>query len=478
MCGIVGAVQGKSRSVNPFLVIGRSFRDLDHRGQHGAGAAVVGDEFAMQKNLGKATIVFDPERPEYKTLAKISNPKMAVGQARYSTQGENNKKNLQPHVLDTLCGPVCCLSNGDLPECCPLRQRLEGQGIDFRSENDAEYLLRRAVQLSDGRPSRLITSIKQLMLELRGAYSAIIMTKDVMIVFRDPWGIRPLVQGALGDAPIFASETCTIKGLGANVIGTVKPGEMVVVTPAGVQDRIQVVRAARCSHCIFELIYMSRPDSFFEGVEAGAFRYRCGRRLAQEHPRPEDEFVSSVPRSGDMSAIGYAAESGHSFRITLIHKPSVGRQFIEESESDDPRDKYSAMEGAFRHRKSGLWLDDSIMTGRTWAKLAELIREAGCQTIDLLVASPPNRYACNYGIHTKKAEMLWINRFIGGDGRLDLVGGAKDLTINSLGYLSHEGLLSAFEDPHSGESESDPEQWCTHCLDARPVFSEIEPVTN
>jgi len=478
MCGIIGVIQGRSQLVNPLELVGRSFRDLEHRGQHGAGIAVTGNDFWMEKGVGRATVVFDPERPEYQRLAKVPKPRMAVGHARYATQGKPSTENMQPHVMDSFCGEVCCLSNGDLPDYCPLRQQMEAAGAVFKSRNDAEYILRRVFQLSGGQPRKMVDAVKQLMLELRGAYSAIIMTKDIMIVFRDPWGIRPLVHGVLGDSPIFASETCTIKGLGADVVGTVRPGEIVIATPAGIQDRFQVVRAERRSHCILETIYLHRPDSKFEGVEAGAFRYRCGKKLNEEHPVPEAEFVSSVPRSGDMAAIGYAAQARQDFRITLIHKPSVGRQFIGEPESKDPREKFSAMEGAFEHRKRGVWVDDSVIKGGTWARLAKMIREAGAKEVHLRVASPPNCNPCRTGIHTPDRDKLWVNRFIEGDKPPDLIRGAKDLHLDSLEYLSIEGLKSAFQNPDNGEWESDPDQWCTHCLDGRPIFSEIEPVTS
>jgi len=440
-CGVFAAI-GVSHAAG---VVGLGLHALQHRGQESTGIVSCDElgEFHSHKGLGLVTDVYDEA-----ALAQLPGS-LAIGHNRYSTTGSLTLENTQPLSVVTRGGRLAISHNGNLVNARELRQGLEGSGSIFQTTLDTEIFLHlMALAATESPEEALIEATKQV----RGAYSMVLLTSEAVLAIRDPHGFRPLCIGRLGDGYVVASETCALDLVAAEFVRDVEPGELVRIDPQGMRARRFANVADPPRHCIFEHIYFSRPDSRVFGETVDRVRRRIGHRLADEHPADGD-LVLSVPDSNNSIALGYSERSGIRYELGLIRNHYVGRTFIQphQGERDSTvRVKFNPVHEVLRGQRVVL-VDDSIVRGTTSRKLVRMIRRAGAREVHVRVGSPPVTHPCFYGIDTPS--------------RRELIGAVKTveeireyLGADSLGYLSHEGLLAC---------EREPAGYCSACFTGR-----------
>jgi amidophosphoribosyltransferase len=407
---------------------------LQHRGQESCGiVSSDGDVLRSERAMGLVSEVFTEER-----LNRLPGA-AAIGHTRYSTAGEVSVREAQPFLIACKHGQVAVCHNGNLPFATDERKQLELEGAIFSSTSDTEVILHR---IARSRAATVAEAIPEVLRETEGAFSMLFLTPDALVAVRDPRGFRPLALGRLGDAWVVASETCAFDLIDARYVRDVEPGEVVRITRDGIESSFPLPERPR-SFCIFEHVYFSRPDSIIYGRSVNESRHKMGRRLAQEQPADAD-LVVPVPDSGVAASIGYAAESGLSFRFGLVRNHYVGRTFIEPKQairSFGVRLKLNPVRDLIQGRRVVL-IDDSIVRGTTSKKIVRLVREAGAAEVHVRISCPPTVSPCYYGVDTPHRRDLIaaqmsveeIRRFIEAD---------------SLGYLSLEGMLEAAGFPAS-----------------------------
>jgi amidophosphoribosyltransferase len=275
-----------------------------------------------------------------------------------------------------------------------------------------------------------------------------------MIACRDPLGIRPLVIGRLGEAYIFASETVALDVVGATYLRSVEPGELVIVSPEGIESH-RPFAPARPRPCIFEHIYFSRPDSVLDGASVYSVRKAIGAELARESP-VEADYVVPVPDSGVPAAIGYAQESGIPFELGIIRSHYVGRTFIQPTDSVrhlGVKLKHNANSALIAGKRLVL-IDDSIVRGTTSLKIVQMLRDAGAREVHMRIASPPTRHSCFYGVNTPERAKLLA-------AQMDVAAMGHYINADSLAFLSIDGLYRALGE--DGREEGEP-QYCDACF--------------
>lgn len=427
---------------------------LQHRGQESAGiAAGDGESLRVHRGMGLVAEVFNP--PD---LAALGGH-LAIAHNRYSTYGHVNLVNAQPLVVNCRSGMLGVAHNGNLVNAGELRRGMEADGSIFQSTSDTEVVLHLAAR---SRARDLVGMLRDALAHIRGAGSFLFATERAVVAYRDPHGFRPLALGRLGSATLFASETCAFDLIDAAYERDVEPGELIVVDEQGSRSLRVGAESAR-HHCIFEHIYFARPDSKVFGENVDRARRRSGKQLAREHPAAAD-IVISVPDSSNTAALGYAQVAGLKYEIGLIRNHYVGRTFINPEpgmRSFGVRVKFNPVAGVLRGRRVVV-VDDSIVRGTTMRKLVRMLRLAGALEVHLRIASPPVAWPCFYGIDTPSRSELLAARASREEMR-------ESLGVDSLGYLSLEGLMTCVEDPHN---------YCAACFDGRyPVdpFGAGEP---
>jgi amidophosphoribosyltransferase len=427
-CGVFGIYGADDAAETTYL----GMYALQHRGQESAGIlASDGRTMRCHKAMGLVTEVFTAE-----TLAGLEG-RLAIGHNRYSTTGSTKVENAQPLVVDHRYGKRGIAHNGNLVNAFELRREMERNGSIFQTTSDSEIFLH-LIARSKGATfeDRVIDTLKQV----KGAYSALLMTEKELVGIRDPRGFRPLCIGRRGDAVILASETCAFDIVEATFEREVDPGEMIVINREGLHS-YQLESESPRAHCIFELIYFSRPDSRVFGTNVDKARRAFGRRLAEEHPADAD-IVIAVPDSSNSAALGYAERSGIPFELGLIRNHYIGRTFIDPVQKLRDRAvsvKFNPVRGILRNKRIVV-VDDSIVRGTTSRKLVKLLRRGGAKEIHFRVSSPPIKFPCCYGIDTPTRSEL-----IASSHSVDEI--AKYLRVDSLGYLSLEGMLTCVKAP-------------------------------
>ena len=402
---------------------------LQHRGQEACGIATHdGSRFHIERYLGLVGENFtSPDLPD-----RLPG-RVAIGHARYSTQGASVLRNVQPLYSDVRSGGIALAHNGNLTNARVLREELVNRGSIFQSTSDSEVVLHLAAL---SKKTKLTNRVLQALKQVQGAFAFVAMANDRLVAARDPFGIRPLVMGQLGDAIIFASETCALDMVGAQFIREVEPGEAVVVNEDGIRsERFAPEQKARA--CAFEYIYFARPDSVIGGRSVYEARKEMGRQLALETPADVD-VVIPVPDSGVPAAIGYSEASGIPFELGIIRSHFVGRTFIQPTQ--DRRDlsvrRKHAANAAVVKGKRVLLIDDSIVRGTTSLKIVRMMREAGATEVHFRSACPPIKYPDFYGI-----DMAGRKELISANMEIDEM--SKKLEADSLGFLSVDGLYQA-----------------------------------
>lgn len=426
---------------------------LQHRGQEAAGIAVGdGSQVLVFKDLGLVSQVFEEQ-----TLAAMSGH-VAIGHCRYSTTGDTTWENAQPVFRNTAAGTGVALGhNGNLVNTTELAGRARELGlIDTRrpgvATTDSDIL---GALLAHGAAD---ITLEQAALELlptaRGAFCLTFMDENTLYAARDPWGVRPLSLGRLDRGWVVASETAALDIVGASFVRDIEPGELLAIDADG-------VRSTRFANptpkgCVFEYVYLARPDSTIGGRSVHATRVEIGRRLARQHPVDAD-LVIGVPESGTPAAVGYAQESGIDYGQGLTKNAYVGRTFIQPSQTIRQlgiRLKLNPLREIIRGKRL-IVVDDSIVRGNTQRALVRMLREAGAIEVHVRIASPPVKWPCFYGIDFASPAELIANVVEDEAEMLEAV--RRTIGADSLGYVGLEDMIAATEQPKS--------RLCSACFD-------------
>jgi amidophosphoribosyltransferase len=400
---------------------------LQHRGQESAGIATAQNGHIMaMRDQGLVNQVFDEQK------LRALQGDMAVGHVRYSTTGASSWENSQP-VWRADRRELALAHNGNLINAVVLHGDLREAGVAFRSTSDSEII---AALLSTHRAATIEDAVADVMTRVEGAYSTVVMTKDRVVAFRDPAGLRPLSLGMIGDHYCVASESCAFDIIGARFLRDVQPGEVVSLTEDGIQTR-QAVRSGRQALCVFEHIYFARPDSRLGGEVLQVARGRMGEILAREAP-VEADLVIPVPDSGNPAARGFARATGLPQDDGLIKNRYVARTFIQpgqELRRHGLRMKFNPLPEVVAGKRLVV-VDDSIVRGNTTRQIVAMLRDAGASEVHMRISAPPIRFPCHYGIDMSTSEEMIAH------GRTPAEV-AAELGADSLAYLSLAGVYEA-----------------------------------
>jgi len=426
---------------------------LQHRGQESAGIAVSdGSRIVVHKEMGLVAQVFD--EPALTAL----RGHIAVGHCRYSTTGASTWANAQPTFRSTGKVSLALGHNGNLINTRELATLLGetspgSTGIAATSDTDilTALFLSEHAGAAESQGSPVENAAAAVLPRAKGAYSLVFMDEQTLYAARDPQGFRPLVLGRLATGWVVASETAALDIVGARFVREIEPGELVCIDGRGVRSRR--FAPARPSGCLFEYVYLARPDTAISGVGVHATRVEVGRRLAAEHPA-EADLVIPVPESGTPAAIGFAEASGIPFGQGLVKNSYVGRTFIQPSQTIRERGiklKLNPLRDVIAGRRLVV-VDDTIVRGTTQRALVAMLREAGAAEVHVRVASPPVTWPCFYGIDfATRAELI--------AGQLSPEEICASIGADSLGYVSLAGLIEATTLPEN--------RLCRACFDGQ-----------
>ena len=426
-CGVFGVISGKPIPAIPLAA--SALMALQHRGEESAGIATFADgTLKCKKGMGLVSEVFSSDYLEY-----APNTKVAVGHVRYSTTGSCNIENAQP--IETVHSKVslALAHNGNLTNSATIRRELVQSGMVMHTTNDTEILniliVRNMIETGD-----IERAVVNAMNFVEGSFSIVIATKDKLIAVRDPYGFRPLCMGRLGDAVLFASETCALDALGAEFVRDVKPGEVISCDLKGNINTYRLNNASQSGLCSFEFIYFARPDSVIDGISVYEAREEMGRALYRQLPTDAD-YVCGVPDSGLVAAQGYAKESGIPLAPAFVKNKYVGRSFIlpdQVKRENAVNVKLNPIRATVSGKRIVL-IDDSIVRSTTSTRIIKMLRRAGAKEVHLRISSPPFKYECYFGTDIDDRDKLVANHY-------DVKGICEKIGADSLEYLSIDNL--------------------------------------
>jgi amidophosphoribosyltransferase len=423
---------------------------LQHRGQESAGIAVSDNKsIKLHTDMGLVSQIFDES-----VLSTLTGD-ISVAHTRYSTTGSSKACNAQPILCESAEGILALAHNGNLVNAASLREELEAQGAQFATTMDTEIIAKILEQQSD---RALEETFLDILRRVQGAYSLVMMTRDTLIAMRDPNGVRPLCIGKLrdnvstqdggennGEGYVVASETCALNVVGAEYVREVEPGEIVFINGEGIEsvrlnEELPHIEN-RPALCVFEFIYLARPDSNLLGMNVHHARRRMGEMLAAQSP-VEADVVIGVPDSGLPAAIGYASASGIPYQEGLIKNRYIQRTFIQPDQTQRElgvRMKLTPLREVLDGKRVVV-VEDSIVRGTTTKRIVQMIRDAGAREVHLRISSPPYKWPCFYGIDTA--------------ARKDLIASEKTIDeirqyngADSLAYITMENLIEAVGQP-------------------------------
>ena len=395
-CGVFGISNHEDASA----LVALGLHALQHRGQEGCGiVSFDGKTFHSEKRQGLVGDHFT--NPE--TLKKLPG-NFAIGHNRYSTTGETSLRNIQPFFADLYGGGVSLAHNGNLTNAISLRENLVKEGAIFRTTSDTETIVQ---LIAKSKRAKMVDKIIDVLFQIQGGYSLVMLTNKKLIGLRDPYGIRPLVIGKLKDSYIFASETCALDIVGAKFIREVENGEIVIVENNKLQS-IKPFPSRKARPCAFEYVYFARPDSLLNNKCAYEYRKKMGEELAKESDVAAD-LVVPVPDSGVPAAIGYSQFTNKKFELGLIRNHYVGRTFIEPTQSIRSfgvKLKLSSTKSLIKN-KTIILIDDSLVRGTTCHKIIKMLYDSDAKEVHVRIACPEIKYPDFYGVDmpTKK-ELL------------------------------------------------------------------------
>jgi amidophosphoribosyltransferase len=431
-CGVFGITGTRNAAILTYF----GLYALQHRGQESCGIATSDNKtIHMKVGMGEVHAVFSsPEQ------LKELKGRAAIGHNRYSTTGSSSTTNIQPLLIKYKNGLLALGHNGNLTNYRKLRRQMEATGSIFSTTSDSEIILH---LIAKSRYQQIEKALADALKKATGAYSLVMLSGEDLVAARDPVGVRPLALGKLRKSWVVASETCAFDIIGAKYIRDIEPGEILVANGGGLQS-YQLLPKRDHAFCIFEYIYFSRPDSMIFNKNVDKVRRRLGSQLAKEHPIDAD-IIISVPDSSNTAALGFAEETGIPYEIGLIRNHYVGRTFIQPEQKIrdlDVKIKFNPILGVLK-KKRVVVVDDSIVRGTTSKKLVKMLRDAGAREVHMRISSPPIKFPCYYGI-----DMPTKKELIGSQRSVESI--RRYLGVDSLGYLSLEGMLSLPALPNEG----------------------------
>lgn len=431
-CGVFGMYDFDGGDVASAIYYG--LLALQHRGQESCGIAVSDTagpkgKVLSSKDMGLVNEAFTPE-----ILEKLKGD-IGVGHVRYSTAGSSTRENAQPLVLNYVKGTLGLAHNGNLINAPELREELAYTGAIFQTTIDSEviaYFIARERLNS----KTVEEAVGRAMKKIKGAYSLIVMSPRKLIGARDPFGFRPLCIGKRDNAYVLASETCALDTIGAEFVRDVEPGEIVTISPdKGIEsDKSMCIPKKEHARCVFEYIYFSRPDSYFDGISVYNSRILAGKFLAADSPVDAD-LVVGVPESGNCAALGYSLQSGIPYGQAFVKNSYVGRTFIkprQKNRESSVQVKLNVLREAVDGKRI-IMIDDSIVRGTTSDRIVRMLREAGAREVHMRVSSPPFLWPCYFGTDVPAREQL-----IAYNRTEEEI--CKMIGADSLGYLKEERL--------------------------------------
>lgn len=424
-CAIVGIYGNRNAAVLAY----QALYAMQHRGDESTGIVTSdGAQTYRHVGMGEVRSVFADQ-----SILRGLRGSLALGHNRYSTTGPTLLHNAQPFLVEFKEGPTAISHNGNFTNTADLREKLVDGGAIFQTSSDTEVVLHLMARSS---APDLIGKIKEAFSRVHGAYAIAMITRDRVIGLRDPRGWRPLCLGRKGNTHYLVSETCALDLVGARYVREVERGEIVVLGPDGVQSHRLEEQAPQAS-CVVEYVYFARPDSRVFDQYVDTARRRLGETLADEHPADAD-IVIAVPDTANTAALGYANQSGIPYELGIIRNHYVGRTFMaprQDQREFRARVKFNTVDGLLKGRKVVV-VDDSLVRGTTLRQLLMDIRKAGAAEIHVRICSPPVISPCFYGMDfPTRGELIASGMSVEEIRRY--------LRVDSLGFLSLEGMLSA-----------------------------------
>ena len=402
---------------------------LQHRGTESAGiAATAGDRIVVFKEMGLVSQVFT--EADLETLTGH----IAIGHTRYSTTGSSKWENAQPTLRATDHGSLALAHNGNLTNTGDLLEVAQRNNITISNDITTDTEIMTAL-LAENPSHSIEASAMEVLPILQGAFSLVFMDEHTLYAARDRNGVRPLVLGRLDRGYVVASESAALDIVGATFVREIEPGELIAIDENGLRSRTFATPDPK--GCLFEYVYLARPDTIIAGRNTHATRVAVGERLAHEHPAIAD-LVIPVPESGTPAAVGYAKASGIPYGAGLVKNSYVGRTFIQPSQTIRQlgiRLKLNPLKDIVAGKRLVV-VDDSIVRGNTQRAIVKMLREAGAKEVHVRISSPPVKWPCFYGIDfATKAELI--------ANGLDVQEICNSIGADSLGYVSLEGLIEA-----------------------------------
>jgi amidophosphoribosyltransferase len=447
-CGVFGVY---APSINAVQTTFFALFALQHRGQESAGIAVTdGSEIKVHTRMGLVSQAFT------ETDLALLKGYISIGHNRYSTTGSSKPMNAQPIIAKSDGLTIALAHNGNIINSKSLHEELQQRGYQFNSSSDSEVIANLILSSSG---QKWQDKIEYAMRRLQGAYSLVILTENKLIGVRDSFGVRPLCLGSIDGGWCIASESCALDHIGAQFIREIEPGEIVIIDTQGVKSFKK--ESDRKALCIFEYIYFARPDSIIQGKLLYPAREAMGRILSEEYPVDAD-FVMGVPDSATAAGIGYSHASGIPYCEGLLKNRYVGRTFIEPEQRIRELGvqlKFNPLSRIIADKRLVV-VDDSIVRGTTTPHVVSLLRKAGASEVHLRICAPPIRYPCFFGVDMATKWELIAARKTVPEIR-------EYLGVDSLGYLSLDGLIRAVDLPK--------EIFCLACFTGEyPIPVQIE----
>lgn len=402
-CGVFGMYDLDGNDVASTIYYG--LFALQHRGQESCGIAVSdtnGPRKAdLLKGMGLVHEVF-----HHDNLAKLKG-NIGVGHCRYSTAGDSIPSNAQPLVLNYVKGTLMMAHNGNLINANELREELAYTGAIFQTTIDSEviayHIARERIKTKTAEQA-----VANAMKKIKGAYALVVSSPRKLIGARDPYGFKPLCIGKRDNAYILASESCALDTVDAEFVRDVEPGEIVTIDKDGIRsDKSLCLKPEEQARCVFEYIYFSRPDSYFDGMSVYHSRIMAGKFLAIDSP-VEADVVIGVPESGNAAAMGYAMQSGIPYGTAFVKNSYVGRTFIkpkQKSRESSVRVKLNVLKEAVDGKRV-VMIDDSIVRGTTSDRIVQMLKDAGATEVHVRISSPPFISECYFGTDVPNKELL------------------------------------------------------------------------
>ncbi|MDV0447195.1 Amidophosphoribosyltransferase [Methanosarcinaceae archaeon Ag5] len=431
-CGVAGAIlhdPAPPTNIVAFKLYYALYA-LQHRGQDSTGIVVFdGSKSKSIKSMGLVSEAYSKQKIQ-DLLGYVG-----VGHVRNATKGTHNLENCQPFVLNFKGGTIALAHNGSLVNAALLRDELESEGRIFTTDLDVEVIA--LLLVKELLKHSAVDAIKNVMRRVNGSYSLVIMINGDLYAVRDPFGIKPLCYGEIDGGYAVVSESVALDAINGKFVRDVKSGEILAFTKEGKVESYQTNKEDVAAHCIFEFIYLARPDSIIDGQLVYAARERIGKQLALEHPADAD-IISPVPDSGIAAAIGYARESKIKYLEGLMKNRYIGRTFIlpsQEAREMAVRLKMNTINDNLRDN-SVVLVDDSVVRGTTSRRIIDMIKRAGAKEVHLRVASPPIIGPCYLGIDMPtRDELIAVHKTIEGV--------CAAVNADTIGYLSIDGLVKA-----------------------------------